>query len=62
VHDRKASPERQYDGMVGCTACANICPTQAIAFPDQQLVQKFERAKKTLVSFARRGWNVFDDQ
>jgi ferredoxin len=35
--------ERQNDGMVGCTTCANICPTQANSFSDWQLVQKIER-------------------
>lgn len=48
VHDHKAWPERQYDCMVGCTTCANICPTQAITFPDRQLVQKIEREHKIL--------------
>jgi Pyruvate/2-oxoacid:ferredoxin oxidoreductase delta subunit len=48
VHDHKAWPERQYDCMVGCTTCANICPTQAITFPDKQLVQKIEREHKIL--------------
>jgi len=48
VHDHKAWSERQYDCMVGCTTCANICPTQAITFPDHQLVQKIEREHKIL--------------
>jgi Pyruvate/2-oxoacid:ferredoxin oxidoreductase delta subunit len=48
VHAHKAWPERQYDCMVGCTTCANICPTQAITFPDRQLVQKIEREHKIL--------------
>lgn len=48
VHDHKAWPERQYDCMVGCTTCANICPAQAITFPDRQLVQKIEREHKIL--------------
>jgi len=48
VHDHKAWPERQYDCMVGCTTCANICPVQAITFPDKQLVQKVEREHKIL--------------
>jgi ferredoxin len=34
--------------MVGCTTCANICPAQAITFPDRQLVQKIEREHKIL--------------
>ena len=48
VHDHKAWPARQYDCMVGCTTCANICPTQAITFPERQLVQKIEREHKIL--------------
>jgi Pyruvate/2-oxoacid:ferredoxin oxidoreductase delta subunit len=48
VHDHKAWPERQYDCMVGCTTCANICPAQAIIFPDKQIVQKVEREHKIL--------------
>ncbi len=34
--------------MVGCTTCANICPAQAITFPDRQLVQKVEREYRIL--------------
>ena len=49
VHDHKAWPERPYDRMVGCTTCANICPVQAITFPDKQLVQKIEREHKILI-------------
>lgn len=48
IHDHKAWPERQYDCMVGCTTCANICPTQAIIFPDKIIVQKIEREYKIL--------------
>jgi NAD-dependent dihydropyrimidine dehydrogenase PreA subunit len=48
VRDHKAHPDRPYDCMVGCTTCANICPTQAITFPDRQLVQKVEREHKIL--------------
>ena len=48
VRDRKAHPARPYDCMVGCTTCANICPTQAIEFPARQIVQKIEREHKIL--------------
>jgi len=48
VRDHKAHPDRPYDCMVGCTTCANICPTEAITFPDRQLVQKMEREHKIL--------------
>lgn len=37
-----------YRCMVGCTTCANICPTEAISFPDRSLVQKIEREHKIL--------------
>lgn len=50
VRDHKAWPERQYDCMVGCTTCANICPAQAITFPDKQIVQKVEREHKILAT------------
>ena len=48
VRDHKAWPDRQYDCMVGCTTCANICPAQAITFPNRELVQKIEREHKIL--------------
>lgn len=35
-------------GPVGCTTCANICPTEAISFPDRGVVQKIERQHKIL--------------
>ena len=34
--------------MVCCTTCANICPAQAITFPNRELVQKIEREHKIL--------------
>lgn len=48
VRDHKSHPARPYDCMVGCTTCANICPTQAISFPDRQIVRKIEREHKIL--------------
>jgi NAD-dependent dihydropyrimidine dehydrogenase PreA subunit len=48
MRDQKAHPVRPYNCMVGCTTCANICPTQAIAFPDKEIVQKIEREHKIL--------------
>ncbi len=53
VHDHRAWPERQYDCMVGCTTCANICPVQAITFPDRALVRKVEREFKILAIVRR---------
>lgn len=48
VHDHKAWASRPYDCMVGCTTCANICPVQAISFPDKQLIKKVEREHQIL--------------
>ena len=48
MRDRKAHPDHPYNCMVGCTTCGNICPTQAISFPDKQIVQKIEREHKIL--------------
>ncbi|WP_299025248.1 ferredoxin family protein [uncultured Thermanaerothrix sp.] len=35
-----------YNCMVGCSTCATVCPTQAIAFPDRELIWKLEREHK----------------
>jgi Pyruvate/2-oxoacid:ferredoxin oxidoreductase delta subunit len=48
MRDHKAHPDHLYNCMVGCTTCANICPAQAITFPDKQIVQKIEREHKIL--------------
>lgn len=45
---RKAVVVGPYRCMVGCTTCANICPTEAIAFPERSTVQKIEREHKIL--------------
>jgi len=45
---RKAVVVEPYRCMVGCTTCGNICPTEAIAFPDRSVVQKIERENKIL--------------
>jgi Pyruvate/2-oxoacid:ferredoxin oxidoreductase delta subunit len=50
MRDHKAHPDHLYDCMVGCTTCANICPVQAITFPDRQIVQKIEREHKILAT------------
>jgi len=42
----KATVERPYNCMVGCTTCAMVCPTQAIAFPSRDTVWKIEREYK----------------
>ncbi|MCD6475803.1 MAG: ferredoxin family protein [Anaerolineaceae bacterium] len=35
-----------YNCMVGCSTCRTICPTQAITFPEQDLIWKLEREHK----------------
>jgi NAD-dependent dihydropyrimidine dehydrogenase PreA subunit len=45
---RKAVVVEPYRCMVGCTTCGNICPTEAIAFPERSTVQKIEREHKIL--------------
>ncbi len=45
---RKAVVVEPYRCMVGCTTCANICPTEAISFPERSVVQKIERENKIL--------------
>ena len=42
----KASVERPYNCMVGCSTCAVACPTQAISFPSRDIVWKVEREHK----------------
>lgn len=43
---KKALVAEPYKCMVGCTTCANICPTNAISFPDKAMVQRIEREFK----------------
>jgi NAD-dependent dihydropyrimidine dehydrogenase PreA subunit len=42
----KATVERPYNCMVGCSTCAMVCPTQAISFPSRDLVWKVEGEHK----------------
>jgi len=39
----RAEVARPYNCMVGCSTCAMVCPTDAIAFPDKDLVRRVER-------------------
>jgi NAD-dependent dihydropyrimidine dehydrogenase PreA subunit len=39
----RAEVTRQYNCMVGCSTCAMVCPTDAISFPDKELVRRAER-------------------
>lgn len=43
---RKAKVERPYNCMVGCSTCAVVCPTEAIAFSSRDIVWKVEREFK----------------
>ncbi|MEF3191851.1 MAG: ferredoxin family protein [Campylobacterales bacterium] len=45
-HKRKAIVQNPYTCVVGCTTCANICPTHAITFPDPVIVLNAEREYK----------------
>lgn len=46
MHDAVAVAASAMECMVGCTTCANVCPTNAIAFPDLDIVWKFERERQ----------------
>ncbi len=38
-----------YNCLVGCTTCANLCPTGAIEFPSVELVRKVIREYKIFI-------------
>ncbi|MDE3032865.1 MAG: ferredoxin family protein [Acidobacteriota bacterium] len=48
LKDRKALAAQPYACMVGCSTCAMVCPTEAIHFPDRDLVRRVEREHKIL--------------
>ena len=48
IRDRKALATQPYACMVGCTTCAMVCPTEAIHFPDRDVVRRVEREHKIL--------------
>jgi len=39
----RAEATGQYNCMVGCSTCVMVCPTDAISFPDKELVRRAER-------------------
>lgn len=45
---RKATVDRPFNCMVGCSTCATICPTEAITFPGKDLIRKVEKEFKIL--------------
>ena len=46
MHDAHAVAEDPMNCAVGCSTCANICPTNAIAFPSLDAVWKLERERQ----------------
>ncbi len=42
----KSSVVRPYNCMVGCSTCSTVCPTQAISFPERDLIWNLERQHK----------------
>jgi ferredoxin len=46
MQDNKAVVVNPLNCMVGCSTCGTVCPVQAIAFPDRDLVWKLEREHK----------------
>lgn len=48
IQDRKAVTTQPYACMVGCTTCAMVCPTEAIHFPEREVVRRVEREHKIL--------------
>lgn len=43
---RIAVAERPLNCMVGCSTCAMVCPTEAITFPDREVVWEVEKQHK----------------
>jgi ferredoxin len=46
MQDNKSVVVNPYNCMVGCGTCGTVCPTQAITFPDRDLIWKLEREYK----------------
>lgn len=46
MHDNVAVAVSAMECMVGCSTCANVCPTGAIAFPSLDSVWKIERERQ----------------
>jgi NAD-dependent dihydropyrimidine dehydrogenase PreA subunit len=46
MHDAHAVATDPMNCAVGCTTCANICPTNAISFPTLEAVWKLERERQ----------------
>ncbi|MDE3032398.1 MAG: ferredoxin family protein [Acidobacteriota bacterium] len=48
LKERKAFAAQPYACMVGCSTCARVCPTEAIHFPDGDVVRRVEREHRIL--------------
>lgn len=46
MHDNVATPVAPMECAVGCSTCANVCPTAAISFPTLDAVWKLERERQ----------------
>ena len=46
MQDHKSVVLNPYNCMVGCGTCGTVCPTQAITFPERDLIWKLEREHK----------------
>jgi len=46
MQGNKSIAVNPYNCMVGCSTCATVCPTQAITFPERDLIWKLEREHK----------------
>jgi ferredoxin len=46
MQGNKSVAVKPYSCMVGCSTCSMVCPTQAISFPDRELINKLEREHK----------------
>jgi len=46
MQDNKSVAVNPFNCMVGCSTCGMVCPTQAISFPERDLIRKLEREHK----------------
>ena len=48
MRDERSFVLNPFNCMVGCTTCANLCPAQAITFPEREVVQRVVREHKIM--------------
>ncbi|MCD6284950.1 MAG: ferredoxin family protein [Anaerolineae bacterium] len=46
MQNNKAVAVNAMSCMVGCSTCGTVCPVQAIAFPDRDMIWRLEREEK----------------